>query len=48
LVGGIEVPKTYRAYLETMRSKVAELYENGLADFEMKTDVVTAVSAYQD
>lgn len=31
-----------------MRSKVAELYENGLADFEMKTDVVTAVSAYQD
>ena len=44
-VGSVAMPQTYRTYLAILRSKVGELYEEGLADFEMKPDVVIAVSA---
>ena len=46
-IGDINMPENYRLYLETLRSKVVELYENGLADFEMKPEVMKAVSAYE-
>ena len=46
-VGSVAMPQTYRTYLAILRSKVGELYEEGLADFEMKPDVVNAVSAYE-
>ena len=36
-----------RIPITTLRSKVGELYEEGMADFEMKPDVVNAVSAYE-
>lgn len=45
-VGGVAMPQTYRVYLAILRSKVGELYADGMADFEMKADVVNAVSAY--
>ena len=40
------MPQTYRAYLAILRSKVGELYADGMAGFVMKSDVVNAVSAY--
>lgn len=46
-VGSIAMPQTYRTYLAILSSKVGELYEDGMADFEMKPDVVNAVSAYE-
>lgn len=47
LVGNVAMPQVYRAYLAILRGKVGELYEDGMADFEMKPDVVNAVSAYE-
>ena len=46
-VGSVAMPQTYRTYLAILSSKVGELYEDGMADFEMKPDVVNAVSAYE-
>ena len=42
------MPQTYRAYLTILRTKVGELYADGMAGFEMKSDVVNAVSAYEE
>ena len=47
LVGEVAMPQKYRVYLAILRSKVGELYEEGMADFEMKPDVINAVSAYE-
>ena len=46
--GGIEVLDGYRIYLRTVRETVKELYEQGLADYEMKPKVVEAASAYKN
>ncbi len=46
--GGTDVLNTYRVYLHTVRETVKALYEEGLADFEMKPKVVELVSAYKD
>jgi len=46
--GGSDVLKSYRAYLDTLRRTVKTLYDQGEADFEMKPEVVQAVSAYKD
>jgi len=46
--GGPDILSSYRAYLDTLRSTVKALYDEGKADFEMKPKVVQAVSAYQN
>ena len=48
LVGDVAMPQKYRVYLATLRSRVGELSEEGMADFEMKPDVINAVSAYEE
>lgn len=45
--GAVEVLKNYRGYLATLRRTVQQLYEQGLADFEMKPKVLTALAAYR-
>jgi glyoxylase-like metal-dependent hydrolase (beta-lactamase superfamily II) len=45
--GGAEILKEYRAYLVTLKSTVKQLYDEGLADFEMKPEVVSALENYQ-
>jgi glyoxylase-like metal-dependent hydrolase (beta-lactamase superfamily II) len=47
-VGGIEIARNYRTYLDTLLSLVRELYDEQLADFEMKPAVSDALSAYSD
>jgi len=47
-IGGIEIAWNYRTYLDTLLSKVRELYARQIADFEMKPIVIDAVSAYSD
>jgi glyoxylase-like metal-dependent hydrolase (beta-lactamase superfamily II) len=47
-VGGIEVPKSFLGYLETLYAEVARLYDEGLQAFEMKDAVVEKLAAYQD
>lgn len=47
-VGGIEIARTYRRYLDMLLSKVRELYARQIADFEMKPIVIDALSAYSD
>jgi len=46
--GGPDMLSRYRAYLDTVRSTVKTLYDEGKADFEMKPKVVQAVSAYKN
>lgn len=46
--GGVEILKEYRAYLETLRNSVKNYYDDGLADFEMKPDVIKALDDYRD
>jgi glyoxylase-like metal-dependent hydrolase (beta-lactamase superfamily II) len=45
--GGRELLNEYRAYLVTLKSTVKLFYDDGLADFEMKPDVVKALEDYQ-
>lgn len=47
-VGGAELPRSYRSYLKTLRDKVEQLFEDDLADYEMKPLVVEAMQAYRD
>lgn len=46
--GGPEVIKPFCNYLQVLYEKVAELYDEGLSDFEMKDTVVESLSAFQD
>jgi len=46
--GGAEILNEYRAYLTTLKSTVKQLYNDGLADFEMKPEVVKALGDYQE
>jgi glyoxylase-like metal-dependent hydrolase (beta-lactamase superfamily II) len=44
--GGMDVPELYRRYLNALVSTVEELFEEDLADFEMKPKVLEAVSEF--
>ena len=44
-VGSVAMPQIYRTYLAILSSKVGALYEDSMADFEIKPDVVNAVPA---
>jgi glyoxylase-like metal-dependent hydrolase (beta-lactamase superfamily II) len=46
--GGKEMLERYAAYLRTLRQTVAELYDEGLADYEMKPAAKEAVHDYAD
>jgi len=46
--GGNDIALKYRRYLETVLSTVRELYDEGLADFEMKPAINDATSAYSN
>jgi len=48
LAGGADILIEYRAYLVTLRDTVKELYDDGVADFEMKPAVVKALGDYQE
>jgi glyoxylase-like metal-dependent hydrolase (beta-lactamase superfamily II) len=45
--GGTEILNEYRAYLVTLKRTVKQFYDDGLADFEMKPEVVKALEDYQ-
>jgi glyoxylase-like metal-dependent hydrolase (beta-lactamase superfamily II) len=47
-LGGVEVPKSFLAYLQTLYGEVERLYEEGLQAFEMKDSVVEKLAAYKD
>lgn len=47
-LGGIEVPTSFLAYLQTLYGEVERLYEDGLQAFEMKGSVVEKLAAYRD
>jgi len=44
--GDRQVVAAYQQYLSTLYRRVAVLYEQGLADFEMKKDIVARLGAY--
>ena len=46
--GDRQVAIAYKNYLSTLYQRVAVLYEEGLADFEMKKDIVARLEQYQD
>ena len=46
--GGPEVIEPFCGYLKVIYEKVAELYDEGLSDFEMKDDIVESLSEYKD
>lgn len=46
--GGPQVIEPYCNYLKVLYKKVAELYDEGLSDFEMKDTVVESLSGYKD
>lgn len=46
--GGVEILNEYRAYLDILRNSVKNYYDDGLADFEMKPDVIKALDGYRD
>lgn len=46
--GGLEIPRLYKEYLETLYNEVARYYEEDLSDFEMKPAIVKALAPYND
>ncbi len=46
--GGREVPEAYLEYLSRLKRLVAQFYEEGLSDFEMKPKIIEAMSSYRD
>ncbi len=46
--GGNDMVASYRMFLHTVLSLVTQLYEQDLEDFEMKPNVVEALSAYHE
>jgi len=46
--GNKEIIESFRNYVVTLYETVAELYEEGLSDFEMKDKVVAKLGEYQD
>lgn len=46
--GNVEIPRLYKAYLETLYNEVARYYEEDLSDFEMKPAIMKALAPYND
>ncbi len=46
--GDRQVAAAYKNYLSTLYQRTAALYEEGLADFEMKKDIVARLKKYHD
>ena len=46
--GGPEVVESFRTYTRTIYDTAAELYEEGLADFEMKDQISNKLAAFHD
>ncbi|MBK5940144.1 MBL fold metallo-hydrolase [Halochromatium roseum] len=47
-VGGPEIIEENLVYVATLREAVAELFDAGMSDFEMKAPIAKRLSAYQD
>jgi len=47
-VGGVEMPLSYRAYLNSLRDIVHELFDEGFESYEMKPRIIEALSEYRD
>jgi glyoxylase-like metal-dependent hydrolase (beta-lactamase superfamily II) len=47
-VGGIEMPRSYRGYLISLRTRVHELFNEGIESYEMKPGVAEALRDYRD
>jgi len=46
-VGGAEMLLPYRAYLNSLRSKVHDLFDEGIESYEMKPRIIEALSDYR-
>lgn len=45
-VGGVDIPLAYRAYLNTLRSVVKELFDEDMESYEMKPRIIEALADY--
>jgi hypothetical protein len=46
--GGPEVVESFRTYTRTLYESAAELYEEGMADFEMKDQISAKLTAFHN
>lgn len=46
--GGVEKPLSYRAYLNSLRNIVHELFDEGIESYEMKPRIIEALKDYRD
>lgn len=46
--GGIEIVRDYKNYLSTLYGEARRLYEQGLADYEMKGEIVAKLAPWRD
>jgi len=46
--GDVSIVSEFQGYLTTLYNEAARLYEEGLADFEMKPEIVAKLEAYAD
>jgi len=46
--GSVEKPLSYRAYLNSLRNLVHELYDEGIESYEMKPRIIEALYDYRD
>ena len=46
--GGWEIVEAYRGYLDGLYTGVADLYDEGMSDFEMKPRLIEQLKRYQD
>lgn len=47
-VGSVDMPLKYSTYLQSLRNIVKKYYDEGLADYEMKPQVIKALADYRD
>jgi glyoxylase-like metal-dependent hydrolase (beta-lactamase superfamily II) len=47
-VGGVEIPLSYRAYLNSLRKMVRELYSDGIESYEMKPKIIKYLIDYHN
>jgi glyoxylase-like metal-dependent hydrolase (beta-lactamase superfamily II) len=45
-VGGVELPRSYNAYLKSLRNIVKQMFDMGMESYEMKPDIVEALVDY--
>ncbi|MBU0500435.1 MAG: MBL fold metallo-hydrolase [Gammaproteobacteria bacterium] len=46
--GGVEIVHAYKNYLSILYAETQRLYETGIADYEMKEEIVAKLAAYHD